>query len=252
MRSNPLKRPGMATVVVAALVCAPGSARAYRPFDTTDADVLSDGVAELELAPLGFLHEGSDDFAVLPALVLNYGLSQRVELIVEGQYQEPLRSSVERRSRITDTGFAVKWLAREGTLQGRTGPSVATELGLLLPTWHDEPGVGAVWLFGVSYEGNAGTIHLNVEPSYTRAHNAGLFEGLILEGPGDWPARPVLELFAEQERGGDSVISGLAGAIMPLSDAAAIDCAVRVAREGDVRVTELRMGLVWEVALVTE
>ncbi len=44
----------------------------------------------------------------------------------------------------------MKTVLREGSLQEKMGPSVATELSALLPTANADPGVGAGWTVIVS------------------------------------------------------------------------------------------------------
>ena len=64
-------------------------ASAYRPFDSTDAD-----------------------------LVVNAGLHPRLELVLEGRGLVSLERSPEHRYRIVDTALLAKLLARRGSLQG--------------------------------------------------------------------------------------------------------------------------------------
>jgi hypothetical protein len=56
---------------------------AYRPFDGTDADVAEEGTFELELAPVGYVHQPSYDALVVPSLVLNQGIDDDVELVLQ-------------------------------------------------------------------------------------------------------------------------------------------------------------------------
>src|SRR5687768_16247795 len=68
-------------------VVEPGRAHALRPFDSTDADVAAAGELELELGPLGLLRpRGAGDLLVAPAVILNLGLTSRLELVMEGQH----------------------------------------------------------------------------------------------------------------------------------------------------------------------
>src|SRR5713101_4587943 len=60
-------------------------ALAYRPFDSTDADVAHAGEFELELGPVGRLQEGSRKFLVAPAVIANIGFSGDRELVIQGQ-----------------------------------------------------------------------------------------------------------------------------------------------------------------------
>jgi hypothetical protein len=64
------------SVIVLFLTAWSGSARAYRPFDGTDAAVAAPGELEIELQPAGRLREGGTTTLVAPATVFNYGLSE--------------------------------------------------------------------------------------------------------------------------------------------------------------------------------
>jgi hypothetical protein len=66
------------------------------------------------------------------------------------------------------TEALLKYVLREGALQNKSGPSIATEFGLLLPGINAEPGVGASWAAIVSQRWDWGTTHFNVATSITR------------------------------------------------------------------------------------
>ena len=65
-------------------------------------------------------------------------------------------------------------MLREGVLQDKTGPSVATEFGLLLPGIRDEHGTGASLAGIVSQRWEWGTLHLNTAAALTRDQHADL------------------------------------------------------------------------------
>lgn len=224
----------------------PIAASAYRPFNSTDAAVAARGEVELELGPLGYLVQGPDEALVAPSLVLNWGFADRWEAVLEGRHLVELGAHIqEPRLRVEDTALSVKGVLREGSLQGKAGPSVALELAALLPTLHGDPGVGAEGTAIVSQRWPDLTVHLNGAAAWTRAHAPGVFAGVILEGHDAWAVRPVAEVFVEHERELPTTISGLLGAIWRVSDALALDAAVRRARAGGVDTTELRVGLTW-------
>ena len=100
-----------------------------------------------------------------------------------------------------------------GSLQGKSGPSIATEFGVLLPDSTGDSGVGASWAGIISQRWDWGTINLNVETVLTRDHHADVFLGSIIEGPAKWTVRPVAELFYEREFGQEETFSGLVGLI---------------------------------------
>src|SRR5215467_7832442 len=124
--------PLFATALLLAMLASP--AFAYRPFDSTDADVAGPGEFELELGPLGWLRRGDDKFRVAPAVVANFGLPWRSELVLQGERQVALDPAAgEASSSIVDNGLFIKTVMRVGALQDASGPSVAAEYGFLLP-----------------------------------------------------------------------------------------------------------------------
>jgi hypothetical protein len=84
---------------------------------------------------------------------------------------------------------------REGSLQEKPGPSIATEFGVLLPGINDQHETGAVLNGIVSQRWDWGTGHLNFQIELTREQHADYFLDTIIEGPHDWPVRPVAEIF---------------------------------------------------------
>src|SRR5215208_4931191 len=112
----------MSRAVAAALLALSTPAYAYRPFDSTDADVAPPGELELELQPLGYSHAGDGSSLIVPDVVANFGLREGWEVVIEGRHRRTLRSqSDEPRSRIEDTGLFLKTMVREGALQDAPG-----------------------------------------------------------------------------------------------------------------------------------
>jgi len=237
-------RPGR---LAALLVMVALPARAYRPFNSTDAAVADRGKVEIELGPLGFLDEGTDRFVVAPSVVLNWGVAEGWEAVLEGRHFVRLGSDATRapRLRVDDNAFSIKKVLREGVLQEKIGPSMALEVGALLPAIHGDGGAGAEATFIVSERWEAATVHLNGAVSWTRAHAPGAFAGLIVEGHDAWTLRPVAEVFVEGERDLPLTVSGLLGAILRLREELSIDAGVRLARAGGADTTEIRAGLTW-------
>ena len=236
-----------------ALLAYAGVAFAYRPFDSTDADVAKAGELEVELGPVQWLRENGKRFLQVPAVIANFGLERERELVIEGRHEVALDPEPdEHRSALVDNAVSIKQVLRRGVLQDEPGPSVATEYGVLLPDVHGVHGTGASLAGIISQRGAAGTIHLNSALSWTREHEPGLFLGVILEGPYSWPVRPVAEVFANQERGSARVNSGLVGAIWRVSDGLSFDVGVRSAKAGDDQTHEVRLGLTWAFAFKKE
>ena len=234
-----------------AMLSAP--ALAYRPFDSTDADVAGPGEFELELGPLGWLRQGADTFRVAPAVVANLGLPWDSELVLEGERQVALDPAAsEPKTSLVDTGVFVKTVLREGALQDARGPSVAAEYGVLLPEVHGQSGTGASLTGIVSQRWEAGTLHLNAALAYNREHEPDLFLGGILEGPYAWTVRPVAEVFGEQASGSPRTSSALVGAIWRASDDLTLDFGLRFAHSGDESIREIRLGLTWTLSFKKE
>jgi hypothetical protein len=220
-------------------------AQAYRPFESTDADVVDRGEVEVELEPVGYLDDGSE-LLVVPDLVVNVGVHPRLELVVEGRGFVALdRDADERRYRLVDTALLAKGLLRRGSLQGEEGPSVALEVGALLPTLHDESGLGAEGIGIVSQRWSHLTAHLNGTVARTRGETWELGAGLILEGPERFRVRPVVEGTFFRAIGEKSEASGLVGLIWEARDDLAFDLAFRYARDDGTDVREVRAGLSW-------
>jgi hypothetical protein len=230
------------------VVLSPLPARAYRPFNSTDAAVADRGRVEIELGPIGLLEEGPDRFVVAPSVIFNWGIVERCELVLEGRQFVRLGSNAagEPRLRVDDNALSLKTVVREGVLQEKSGPSVAAELGALLPAIHGEGGAGVELAAIASQRWEALTMHLNGAASWTRAHAPGWFGGLIAELHDAWTVRPVTEVFVESERGLPVTVSWLGGAIWRLQDDFSLDAALRLARSGGANTTEIRAGLTWQ------
>jgi hypothetical protein len=185
-------------------------AYAYRPFNSTDAAVAKAGELELECGPLGYVVDADGRFLVVPSAILNVGLTDDWELVIEGRnFLLVPPDSPGRRDTLRETALSLKHVLREGTLQERSGPSV----GLEFLVTHD--------------------------------HSLGGFGGAIVEGPFKWPIRPVAELMAEEDSG--RTIAGLVGAIWQVRDNLSLDLGWRVGESQGGGVREFRAGFTWAV-----
>ena len=218
----------------------PGPAAAYRPFNGTDAAVADPNEMEIEFQPVGTLTQGSDKSLVGPWTVVNYGFKDRWEAVLEGKGIAPLSPSGP--FEITEPAFSLKHVLRPGSLQDQTGPSIATEFGVLLPEVNGDRGVGASVASIVSQRWDWGTVHLNAALSLTREHNGDVFTSVIIEGPSKWTVRPVAEFFYEDEANRGHTISGLLGLIWQVRDTLSFDVAVRHALTNGRPVDEIRLG----------
>jgi hypothetical protein len=234
-------------ITVLATLSGAAPALAYRPFDGTDAAVAEPGQVEIELGPAGLLRQGAERTLVAPAVILNLGLIDRWELVLQGEAETAISGA--RGTSLVGNGVFLKSVLREGVLQDKTGPSIATEFGLLLPGVNDEPGVGGSVAAIVSQRFSALTAHLNLQAGASRRGRADLFLSGILEGPTDWAVRPVAEIAWEREAGGDEVLTGLLGAIWQPHDGLAFDVGLREGRINDRSLTELRLGVTFSFAV---
>src|SRR5262245_25902290 len=217
------------------------SAYAYRPFDGTDAAVADPGEMEVELQPAGVKRADKLNTLVAPATVLNFGLIKNWELVLETQAETPL--SLSAATAWTDSGVFLKHILRPGVLQDQSGPSIATEFGILLPDSLGSTGAGASVAAIFSQRWDWGTAHLNIAGQLTRDHHADLFTGIILEGPNKWTVRPVAEFFYEEEFGQARTFSALIGAIWQGKDNLSFDIGLRQAIVNGAGLNEIRAGL---------
>lgn len=213
-------------------------AAAYRPFDGTDAAVADVGEMEIELQPLGAAHAGGATRG-LSDTILNYGFADRWELVLQTTPQVP----PEGFGPISVSNAALlKYVVQPGVLQEKSGPSIATEFGALLPEFGGS-GVGASWSGIVSQRWDWGTVHYNVTTNLTPDQHGELFLSTILEGPNKWKVRPVAEFYFDGVTNEPSTFSALIGAIWQVNDKLSFDVAVRQAWVDGRPVSELRAGL---------
>jgi hypothetical protein len=218
-------------------------ARAYRPFDGTDADVAAVGEWEFEMQTIGYYRAGSSRYFD-PGGVVNYGVMPRVELVLQGFDFVPY-DTLSGPNKLTDTALFAKTVWREGCLQRRDGPSFATEVGPLLPSINGPKGFGgyAGAILSTCIDETL-VIHWNIEVQILpETYDLDLFGGAILEPPPHLHAvRPVAELFTERDFGGVQTYSLLAGAVWQVDEHLALDLAARGAVVNGQTVNELRAG----------
>ena len=234
---------GVAALAPAALLaCWCGSAEAYRPFDGTDAAVAETGEMEIELGPVEYLRDGTDRSLFAPDVRINYGFTPGWEESLEGDVARGLTTGTPVVS-LVESEALLKVVLREGSLQEKSGPSIATEFGVLLPGINDEHGTGAILTGIASQQWDWATVHLNAQIALTREQHADYFLDTIIEGPHDWVVRPVSEFFYERNVGMFRTRSALIGAIWQVQDNIAVDFAVRGARVNDHTAGEIRAGV---------
>lgn len=236
-------------VGLVALALAP-RAFAYRPFDQTDADVAELHVIELEIGPLQLERfEGRTDY--VPTFIFNAGVLPGWELVVDVAGSGTIAGPREPGEVFQlEAGVAFKGVLRRGSLQEETGPSIAVEPELLLPATAGSSGFGFAAGVIVSQRWPAFTLHLNLVPALSRAHNVAGTVGFIAEGPAEWTVRPVGEAYVEAEHAVPGVTTSfLGGMIWRISSRISGDAAVRVGTVSGSGLVELRVGLTWDVPL---
>jgi hypothetical protein len=231
-----------AFATAAALICWGGDACAYRPFDGTDAAVAETGEIEIELGPAEFLRDASQRSIFSPDLRINYGFMPNWEASLEGDVTHGLTEGVPGTGLINSEAL-LKGVLREGALQEKTGPSVATEFGILLPGVNAEHGTGAILTGIATQRWDWGTVHFNAQIALTRDQHADYFLDAIIEGPHDWAVRPVSEVFYESDVSVSRTGSALIGAIWQVKDNIAVDFGLRGARVNDRTAGEIRAGV---------
>jgi hypothetical protein len=250
------RRLAVALPIVLATIAAGRTARAYRPFDGTDADVAAYGEYELELAPAGFYRQGGRRFLVAPHMINNYGVVPGSELVLEIFHIRQLDGAGSPRSSLTQPQLFLKTVLREGSVQGGSGLSVASEIGPYFPEVNvDSTGLGGQIGIIISRAWRDVEVHLNIVNYLTRTHHYGLFTGLIVEGPWRWTVRPVMELLADREYDSTNFRTGLTrsvlgGLIWAVAEGFDFDAAFRVGAVDDESLQELRVGFTWTFQVV--
>jgi hypothetical protein len=231
-----------ASLVAAVMICSCAQpAAAYRPFDGTDAAVANFNEVEIELQPVGRQQAGPQSTLIAPAVIYNYGFAERWEMVLQTQLETPLSPGGP--SSLAASAAFLKYVIQPGVLQDKSGISIATEFGPLLPGINTEPGVGFSWAGIVSQRSDWGTAHFNVEANLTREQHGEVFLDVILEGPATWKVRPVLEVFYDKAWLETETRSALVGAIWQVRDDLSFDAAYRYALVNGRAVNEIRAGL---------
>jgi hypothetical protein len=220
-------------------------AAAYRPFDGTDAAVADFGEVEIEFQPIGALRAGQTK--PLSDAIFNFGFADRWEMVLQGTAQR-LPEGIGPIS-VANAAF-LKYVLQPGVLQDKSGPSVATEFGPLLPAAGGGSGVGFSLTGIVSQRWDWGTVHLNAATNLTPDQHGELFFDAIIEGPSKWKVRPVLEIYSDSIVTQSQTFSGLVGAIWQVNDKLSFDAAVRYASVDGRPVSELRLGMTFGFPLV--
>ena len=161
---------GVGLIVSIVVLFAASPASAYRPFDGTDAAVADLGEVEIEFQPMGAMRAGPTK--PVSDAILNFGFADRWELVLQGTAQA-LPEGVGPIS-VSNAAF-LKYVVQPGVLQDKSGPSIATEFGPLLPAAGGGSGVGFGLTGIVSQRWDWGTVHLNAASNLTPDQHGELF-----------------------------------------------------------------------------
>lgn len=233
-----------ALCVVVGTLFASTTARAYRPFDGTDAAVADEGEFEAETGMTYAATHGGSGLAV-PATVLNLGILPNVEAVVDFQPLFFQTAGGAARFALVGTDVFAKWVFRRGSLQNASGPSLAVEAGPLLPEFNGDPRFGAQASLIGSERSRELTGHVNLLGAISRLGHPGLLGSFILEGLPDRRVRPVTELLVETVRHEETTYSALEGFIWTARNWLVFDGALRVGRVDQHEFFELRVGTTW-------
>jgi hypothetical protein len=228
-----------ASIVACLFILWPTPGFAYRPFDSTDAAVADKGTFEIELSPLSYTHNGAGEDLIAPQARLNYGFAEDWEVVLEGQADHFSHGGDD----LSAAELSLKTIHREGSLQKKTGASLASEFSILLPGIRADDGAGLQWTGIASQRWEEGAVHLNIGAALTREQKTAAFAGLILEGPDSWTVRPVAEFVYQRNFGVSEEWGGLGGLIWKASEHFALDLAYRHGRTEGRSDDQIRAGI---------
>ena len=227
----------------------PAPARAYL-IDLNDARVVDHGSMELELQPLGYyqtLLGDEEHYLIAPSAQIYWGLAEGWDVLYLtrgwGRLDEvPDQSPYT----VEEQMVAFRVMLRDGAYSDEEadGPSITLQWGLLLPGIDAEIGFGATVALLFAQEWDVGTLHLNAWANLTHERAFNLFVSAVIEGPPEWPARPVIEVWFDLEVGDEGevpALSGLLGIVVDVSDEFALQGGARVGGFDDRLDLEVRV-----------
>ena len=83
------------------------------------------GEAEIELGPVEYLRDGAERTLLAPNVRINYGFTPGWEAVLEGILAHGLTADIPGTSLVENDAF-LKAVLIEGSLQEKSGPSIAT------------------------------------------------------------------------------------------------------------------------------
>jgi hypothetical protein len=201
---------------------------------------------EIEFGPVEYLREGAERTLRAPDIRINCRFISGWEASLEGKVAHGLTAGG---ARLVGSDVLLKGVLRECSLQKKPDPSIATEFGVLLSGINDQHGTGAV-LNGIVWQRwDWGTVHIDAQIALTREQHADYFLDTIIEGPQDWPVRPVAEIFYESDVSVFRTGSALVGAIWQIQDNVAVDFELLGGRVNGPTAGEIRAGVTFAPGL---
>ncbi len=204
---------------------------------------------ELEMSPVSYARMGSERSLIAPEISLNYGTGSGFEFSLEGRSVMLMHPDPEGVSpQLTGAAFEFKKVLRQGVLQKKRGPSIATEESVGFPArGQSHAGFGTSLIVSQPLSSARTMLHFTAQLARTQEQQTERFASMILEGPEAWPVRPVGEL--SWERVGDETGARglLAGLIWQTRQGLTMDAAAKVLDGGAEHGLELRTGFTWHM-----
>ena len=230
------------------IVILPASyARAYRPFESTNAAVEEPNELEVQLGYFALKRIEGKTIPFIPQVELDYGILGRFEL--EGEFE--VEESPEEGIQLDDPEIEFKGLLREGVLQKKNGPSIALEMGMLLPSTEEEERDLGFKGFGILSERfSFFTCHVNLGGGLNREdRNPFALWGVIGEVAVNPTFRLVGEFNGEHPEGESYDNSGLLGFIWYSKELNSyFDVGVRKGISGEEADWELTTGVTFSLS----
>jgi hypothetical protein len=132
-----------ALIAVAVAVSWSGGARAYRPFDGTDAAVAETGEMEIELGPVEYLRDGADRTLPAPNVRINHGFTPGWEASLEGEVAHGLTAGSPRTS-LVESEALLKGVRDRRGYQGSLRYSAADQVSEGAPSRGGRRPIGTV------------------------------------------------------------------------------------------------------------
>ena len=207
------------TVFILSILLISHDVLAYRPFVSTDASVVHKNKWEMELGVFKLTHQNKENEIVVPSARINYGIIDNWELVGESDMQI-YKEGKDRDFEIRDPAVSLKGVLRDGILQNKDGPSLAIELGALLPSTvkgERNTGFGGVGILSYKFFNLVYHINSGIELDRSEVGPNAIW-GVILEYPFEGSFRIVGEVNGIVKNEDLPETSGLIGFILRIKE----------------------------------